>query len=193
MRWAWCNALFSIYILISGFSLFLLPIKREFYMERVYFLLGGNLDDRERILSEAISKMKLEIGELVDCSSIYETEPWGFEHELNFLNQVVVIETELEAKEILDVTQQIEKDLGRVRKKDQYSERTIDIDILFYGDQIISTDRLVVPHPRVQERLFALIPMLDVAPELIHPIEMKSIRELHAVCPDKMEVKKFKH
>lgn len=193
MRWACCNALFSMYILISGFSLFLLPIKRELHMARVYFLLGGNLDDRERILSEAILKMKSEIGELVNCSSIYETEPWGFDHDLNFLNQVVVFDTGLLAEEVLDLTQQIEKDLGRVRKKDQYSERTIDIDILFYEDQIISSGRLVVPHPRLKERLFALVPMVDVAPELIHPVEMKSIRELLVECPDKMEVKKFKH
>ncbi|PKQ62540.1 2-amino-4-hydroxy-6-hydroxymethyldihydropteridine diphosphokinase [Labilibaculum filiforme] len=161
-------------------------------MARVYFLLGGNLDNREEILSEAISRMKLRIGECTASSFIYETEPWGFEHEQNFLNQVVVIETRLEGLEILDITQQIEKELGRVRKKNQYSERTIDIDILFYGDKIIATDRLVVPHPRIQERLFALVPLLDVAPEFLHPIINKSIKELHATCLDTMEVKKFK-
>jgi len=161
-------------------------------MAKIYFLLGGNLNNRERILSEAILKMRLEIGEMISASFLYETEPWGFEHEQNFLNQVVVFESELPAIKILDTTQQIEKDLGRVRKKNQYSERTIDIDILFYEDQIISTDRLVVPHPGIQERLFALVPLLDVAPDLIHPIELKSIKELHAQCLDKMEVKKFK-
>lgn len=161
-------------------------------MARVYFLLGGNLNNRERILSEAILKMKLKIGELISASSLYETEPWGFKHEQNFLNQVVVFNSKLSAIEILDRTQQIEKDLGRVRKKNQYSERTIDVDILFYEDQIISTDRLVVPHPGIQERLFVLVPLLDVAPDLIHPIELKSVKELHAKCPDKMEVKKFK-
>jgi 2-amino-4-hydroxy-6-hydroxymethyldihydropteridine diphosphokinase len=161
-------------------------------MARVYFLLGGNLDNREKILFEAISKMKLEIGDLVSCSSIYETEPWGFEHEQNFLNQVVVFESKLSAIEILDRAQKIEKELGRVRKKNQYSERTIDVDILFYDDQIISTERLIVPHPRIQERLFALVPLLDVAADLIHPVELRSIKELHAKCLDKMEVKKFK-
>ncbi len=161
-------------------------------MARVYFLLGGNLDNREMILSEAISKMKLVIGELVSSSSIYETEPWGFEHEQNFLNQVVVFSSKLSAIKILDRTQQIEKDLGRIRKENQYSERTIDIDILFYDDQIISAERLIVPHPKIQERLFALIPLLDVASDLIHPVELKSIKELHDECADKMEVKKFK-
>lgn len=180
------------YILISGFSLFLLPIKREFCMARVYFLLGGNLDDREKILSEAISKMKLDVGELIRVSSIYETEPWGFKHESNFLNQVVVLESKLSAIKILDRTQQIEKDLGRVRKKNQYSERTIDIDILFYDNLVISTDRLMIPHPRIQERAFALVPLLDVASDLIHPVEMRSIKELYANCPDRMDVKKFK-
>lgn len=161
-------------------------------MVRVYFLMGGNLGDREQILTDAIAKMSSTIGEFVCVSSIYETEPWGFKHELNFLNQVLVLNTKLSAIKILDITQQIEKDLGRLRTKNQYSERTIDIDILFYGDQIISTNRLEVPHSRIQERLFALIPMLDVAPNLIHPVKMKSIKELLASCPDKMEVKKYK-
>lgn len=161
-------------------------------MAKVYFLLGGNLDDREKILSEAISKMRIEVGEVINISSIYETEPWGFEHEFNFLNQVVVLESKLSAIKILDRTQQIEKDLGRVRKKNQYSERTIDIDILFYEDLVIYTDRLIIPHPRMQERAFALVPLLDVAGDLIHPVELKSIKELYANCSDQMNVKKFK-
>jgi len=161
-------------------------------MARVYFLMGGNLGDREQILADAIARMSSAIGQFVCVSSIYETEPWGFEHELNFLNQVLVLNSDLTGIEILDITQQIETDLGRIRKKKQYSERTIDIDILFYGDQIISSDKLKIPHPRIQERLFALIPMMDVAPDFIHPVKMKSIEKLLANCPDKMEVKKYR-
>jgi 2-amino-4-hydroxy-6-hydroxymethyldihydropteridine diphosphokinase len=136
--------------------------------------------------------MILKLGVLVCSSNIYETEPWGFEHEFNFLNQVVVIESCLSATDILDITQQIEKDLGRIRKKNQYSERTIDIDILFYGDEIISSDRLIIRHPRIQERLFALTPMFDVAADFIHPRLAKSIKDLLSICPDQMKVKKFK-
>ncbi|WP_372755035.1 2-amino-4-hydroxy-6-hydroxymethyldihydropteridine diphosphokinase [Labilibaculum sp.] len=161
-------------------------------MAKVYFLLGGNLSEREKYLSDAIQQMVSKLGVLVASSSIYETEPWGFVHELNFLNQVVVIETCIAPLDILDVTQQIEKDLGRVRKKNQYSERTIDIDMLFYEDKIISSERLIVPHPRIQERLFALVPMLDVAADLIHPVLEKSIRQLHELCADSMEVKKYR-
>lgn len=160
-------------------------------MARVYFLLGGNLGDREQILSEAIKRMNKEVGSLVITSAIYETEPWGFDHELNFLNQVVVVESELKAIQILDITQGIEKELGRIRKKSQYSERTIDIDILFYGEERIVSERLIVPHPRIQERRFALIPMMDVGEDLVHPIIGKSIKELLLDCPDKMEVKKY--
>lgn len=161
-------------------------------MARVYFLLGGNLGDRERILSDAIDMMSKSIGSLVMSSAIYETEPWGFDHELNFLNQVVVLDSDLEGIEILDITQGIEKELGRIRKKNQYSERTIDIDILFYGEEKLVSERLEIPHPRIQERLFALIPMMDVGEELVHPVIGKSIKELLIDCPDKMEVKKYK-
>ncbi len=161
-------------------------------MAKVYFLLGGNLGDREQILSNAIEKMNNAIGSVVDCSAIYETEPWGFDHELNFLNQVVVVNSDLEAIQILDITQGIEKDLGRIRKKNQYSARTIDIDILFYGEERIVSERLEVPHPRFQERMFALLPMMDVREDLIHPVIGKSIKELLEDCPDKMEVKKYK-
>ena len=161
-------------------------------MTRVYFLLGGNLGDREQILREAIEKMSKDVGTVVKVSAIYETEPWGFHHELNFLNQVVVLDSDLEAIEILNLTQSIEKDLGRIRKKNQYSERTIDIDILFYGEERIASERLEVPHPRIQERMSALMPMMDVGEDLVHPVIGKTIKELLADCPDKMEVKKYK-
>ena len=161
-------------------------------MAKVYFLLGGNLGDREQILSNAIEKMNKEIGSVVECSAMYETEPWGFDHELNFLNQVVVVDSDLKAIQILDITQGIEKDLGRIRKKNQYSERTIDIDILFYGEEIISSERLDIPHPRIQERMFALMPLMDVGADLVHPVIGKSIKKLLVACPDKMEVKKYK-
>lgn len=160
-------------------------------MVKVYFLLGGNLGDREKILADAIKRMQSSVGSWSNQSSLYETEPWGFEHEQNFLNQVLVLESDLSAMQILDECQLIEKELGRVRKKDQYSERTIDIDVLFYGEEIISSQRLTVPHPRIEERRFALIPLEEVVSDFIHPVAKKSIKELLEECPDKMEVKKY--
>lgn len=160
-------------------------------MTRVYFLLGGNIGNREGLLAEAIEKMKIEIGAFIQTSSLYETEPWGFTHEQNFLNQVVVFDSELPAIDILDKTQAIEKELGRVRKKTQYCERTIDIDILFYGDSIIENARLFVPHPRIQERSFALYPLEELIPEFIHPILKKTIKQLKDECADELQVNKF--
>ena len=160
-------------------------------MTRVYFLLGGNIGNREELLSEAIRKMTNQLGKHVQSSALYETEPWGFTHEQNFLNQVVVFDSELAALDILDKTQAIEKELGRVRKTTQYCERTIDIDILFYGDECIENERLSVPHPRIQERSFALYPLEELIPEFIHPILKKSIKQLKEECTDKLKVNKF--
>jgi len=160
-------------------------------MTRIYFLLGGNIGNREELLSEAVRKMTNQIGEFVQASSLYETEPWGFTHEQNFLNQVIAFDSGLSAIDILDRTQAIEKELGRVRKTTQYCERTIDIDILFYGNELIENERLSVPHPRIQERSFALYPLEELIPEFIHPVLKKSIKTLKEECPDKLKVNKL--
>lgn len=160
-------------------------------MTRVYFLLGGNIGNRQELLSEAVRKMTMQLGEFVKASALYETEPWGFTHEQNFLNQVVVFDSELPALDILDKTQVIEKELGRVRKTTQYCERTIDIDILFYGEEEIENERLSVPHPRIQERSFALYPLEELIPDFIHPILKKSIKQLKEECTDELKVNKF--
>ena len=160
-------------------------------MLRVYFLLGGNIGNREELLSEAVEKMTAVLGNFVQASNLYETEPWGFTHEQNFLNQVVIFDSELPALDILDKTQSIEKELGRVRKTTQYCERTIDIDILFYGDQLIENERLSVPHPRIQERSFALYPLEEVASDFMHPLLKKSIKTLKEECTDKLKVNKL--
>lgn len=160
-------------------------------MTRIYFLLGGNIGNRQELLSEAVNKMTDRLGEFINASELYETEPWGFTHEQNFLNQVVVFDSELSALDILDKTQAIEKELGRVRKTTQYCERTIDIDILFYGDEQIENERLSVPHPRIQERSFALYPLEELIPEFRHPILKKSIKQLKDECTDELKVNKF--
>jgi 2-amino-4-hydroxy-6-hydroxymethyldihydropteridine diphosphokinase len=131
-----------------------------------------------------------QVGTITNQSAIYETEPWGFESTDIFWNQAIEISTDLSPEEVLQQTQQIEQALGRIRKANQYNSRTIDIDILFYDDQIIQTKNLVVPHPRIQERKFALAPLSEINPELIHPIFLKNIQQLLEECTDPLKVEK---
>ncbi|MFA8434120.1 MAG: 2-amino-4-hydroxy-6-hydroxymethyldihydropteridine diphosphokinase [Marinifilaceae bacterium] len=157
-------------------------------MAKVYLLLGGNLGNRQEILNESIKRLEIALGKELIRSSFYETEPWGFEHDQNFLNQVVVLETAYSPREVLIRTQKIELDLGRVRGKQQYSERTIDIDILFYEDRVVDEPDLVIPHPRIAERMFALSPLVQIAEGLVHPVLGKTMQQLQKECPDQLKV-----
>jgi 2-amino-4-hydroxy-6-hydroxymethyldihydropteridine diphosphokinase len=157
-------------------------------MVKVYLLLGGNLGDKKKVFSEARNRLGELSGEITAQSSVYETEPWGFNSEDLFWNQVLEISTELSPEVLLSRTQEIETDLGRIPKSDQYVSRVIDIDILFFGNQIINLEKLVVPHPRLQDRKFALIPLCEIAPDLLHPVFQKSIRQLLDECLDPLKV-----
>jgi len=159
-------------------------------MTKLYILLGGNLGDKKRIFSDVSTLLNERLGKISSQSAIYETEPWGFESPDLFWNQVLELSTNLSPEEVLAQTQQIETELGRIRKENQYSSRLIDIDILFYGDQIINQENLTVPHPRIQERKFALIPLCEIAPELIHPVLRKSMRQLLVESTDPLKVEK---
>jgi len=159
-------------------------------MTKLYILLGGNLGDKKRIFSDVSTLLNERLGKISSQSAIYETEPWGFESPDLFWNQALELSTNLSPEEVLAQTQQIETELGRIRKENQYSSRLIDIDILFYGDQIINQENLTVPHPRIQERKFALIPLCEIAPELIHPVLRKSIRQLLVESTDPLKVEK---
>ena len=159
-------------------------------MTMLYLLLGGNIGDKERIFSEALAILNNRVGEIQLQSAVYETEPWGFESIDLFWNQAIEISTNLSPEEVLAQTQMIEQELGRIRKENQYSSRVIDIDILFYGDQIINRENLIIPHPRIQERKFALVPLNEIAPELIHPVFHKSIRQLLEESTDPLKVER---
>jgi len=159
-------------------------------MIKLYLLLGGNLGDKEKIFSEARIHLNSLIGGITLQSAVYETEPWGFESADLFWNQVLEIATSLSPEEVLRQTQKIEQLLGRMRSAQQYGSRSIDIDILFFGDQIISLENLVIPHPRIQERKFALIPLNEIAPDLKHPVFQKTIRQLLDECTDQLRVEK---
>jgi 2-amino-4-hydroxy-6-hydroxymethyldihydropteridine diphosphokinase len=145
----------------------------------VYLSLGSNLGDRERNLEQAIDLLAEAGLRILRRSHIYETEPQDVRDQPWFLNLVVEAETDLFPKQLLARLQQIERQLGRKRSTPK-GPRTIDIDILLYGDSVIETDELVVPHPRLPERRFVLEPLAELAPDLRHPVTRRSIGELLA-------------
>ena len=148
-------------------------------MEKVFIGLGGNIGNVQATFDIAIEKINKTIGQIIKASSRYETEPWGNKKQDYFLNQIICAETNLNPDELLKKILDIENLLGRKRKKNnQSAPRTIDIDILFYGDKIINTDNLIVPHPRLHQRNFVLMPLMEIAPGLIHPSFNKKIKDL---------------
>jgi 2-amino-4-hydroxy-6-hydroxymethyldihydropteridine diphosphokinase len=157
---------------------------------KVYLGIGSNLGNREQNLENALQAMAQRAGNLVAVSPVYETEPFGFDSHDQFLNIVVVIETALTPYKILDQIRIIENGLGRKGETEKYISRTIDIDLLFYENQIIDSAELIVPHPRMHERKFVLVPFCDIAPEFIHPVLNRSIREILETSRDKSIVKK---
>jgi 2-amino-4-hydroxy-6-hydroxymethyldihydropteridine diphosphokinase len=156
-------------------------------MSKVYLLLGGNLGDRELLMAEAEKELNKQIGEVVLKSSLYETNAWGKEQQPNFLNKILVIDTNLNAFETLKLTQAIELKLGRTRIE-HWGARTMDIDILFYDNEIINTDNLKIPHPLITMRKFVLLPLLEIIPNFIHPVLKQTINELYLICDDQLNV-----
>jgi|ERR1035437_10865335 2-amino-4-hydroxy-6-hydroxymethyldihydropteridine diphosphokinase len=160
-------------------------------MKIVFLGIGTNLGNRELNLEQAITRIEEFIGPVLMTSSIYETEPWGFQAEDKFLNLVVKAETKLTPSGLLGRILMIESLMGRVRGPNRYSSRLIDIDILVYEEMIIDQESLKIPHPLLQERRFVLVPLCEIASEMIHPVLKKSYAELLEICEDKNEVKKF--
>ncbi len=149
-------------------------------MSLVYIGLGSNLGNRKRYLKQAIKALDEKVGPLVKCSSFYETLPMGFSSPHLFLNSVAVFETKLSPENVLNKTEEIERSLGRLKKSinRQYEDRCVDIDILFYDDLVIQTEKLTIPHPRLHERPFVLEPLKEIASDLIHPVLKKKIEQL---------------
>jgi len=156
----------------------------------VTVILGSNMGNRISLINNAIKLMSQNVGELVSQSSNYETEPWGFESSSIFINRIAIFKSTLSPEDFLQQCLSIEKQLGRTRHESEtYESRTMDIDILFYGDKIIHTKSLIVPHPRISERRFVLEPLHELLPNYIHPEFHKSISELLTNCPDNSAVK----
>jgi 2-amino-4-hydroxy-6-hydroxymethyldihydropteridine diphosphokinase len=158
-------------------------------MNVVYLLLGSNLGDRTAMLERARHDISSKIGSITLMSSVYESEPWGFQSEQRFLNQVVRAETNHSPLDMLDEILKIEIEMGRKRDvSGQYTSRVIDIDILFFNDEIIQEINLTIPHPRMPERMFALVPLSELDRFMIHPGSLKSIGEMISECRDKLNV-----
>ncbi len=159
-------------------------------MNKAYLSLGSNRGDRMANLEKAIKLLGEWAGNITRVSSLYETPPWKMSDETNFMNQVLLIETKLDANELMDIIIQIELIMGRVRTTKGYEPRIIDVDIIFYNEQIINNDRLTIPHPLIQERRFILHPLNEIAPEFMHPVLKKSIGQLLLECEDKSAIRK---
>ena len=153
-----------------------------------YLLLGSNLGDRAALLHAAQAYLAATAGEVVAASALYETAAWGREDQPAFLNQALALRTALPAEELLERCLAAERQAGRERLE-RWGSRTLDVDILFYGPAIIDQPTLAVPHPRLAERRFALVPLAEIAPQLRHPQLGLSVAELLARCPDPLPVR----
>jgi 2-amino-4-hydroxy-6-hydroxymethyldihydropteridine diphosphokinase len=152
-------------------------------MNKAYLLIGGNMGDRLANLEMAKLAIYQEIGPILLSSSMYETAAWGKEDQPAFLNQALLIETNLIAHDLMMALLAIEKNMGRIRQE-HLGPRTIDLDIIFFNDQIIDSANLTIPHPQIQKRNFVLTPLKEIAPNFIHPILKKSITQLLTDCED---------
>lgn len=159
-------------------------------MNTVYFLLGSNLGNSKEQLLLAIENIEKYIGPLIKLSSLYSTAAWGNNKQPDFLNQVIIVQTLLAPQIVLNEILAIEEKMGRVRTV-KNAARIIDIDILFFNSEIIKVKELVIPHPEIQNRRFVLIPLVEIAGLILHPILKKNAQELLNICTDNLNVQKI--
>jgi 2-amino-4-hydroxy-6-hydroxymethyldihydropteridine diphosphokinase len=157
-------------------------------MKGIFLLLGSNQGDSLRIFERAIYEISQQVGLITGASSVYKTKAWGIENQPDFLNQVLEIESDLYPLEILDCILGIEASLGRIRDI-KWASRVIDIDILYYGTEIVTEPRLTIPHPQIQNRNFTMVPLCEIAPDFVHPILGKTQRGLLEHSIDTLDVK----
>ncbi len=159
-------------------------------MNTIFLLLGSNLGDRNQFLQQAIQHLQIEIGPVMQTSAVYETQSWGKTDSPDCLNQVIQLQTELSAQQVLQKILNIELVIGRVRDE-KWGPRTIDIDILFYNSLLVNEPDLQIPHPELHKRRFTLAPLAEIAPDFIHPVFNKSILQLKNELKDSLIVKKL--
>ncbi len=158
-------------------------------MKQTVLLLGSNIDNRLNLLASASSLIIAQIGPLVAASSIYESDPWGYDSKNSFLNQAVLIKTNFSPEKVLETCLSIEAKLGRTRLKNKtYADRNIDIDVLLYEELIICTDNLEIPHPRMHQRRFCMEPLAEIAPNWVVPTFQKTTSQVLALCSDPSKI-----
>lgn len=159
-------------------------------MNLAYLLIGGNLGNRSANLQNALHQIEKNCGKILDLSAIYETAAWGLSNQPSFYNQAVSIQTNIEPKALMEQLLAIETNMGRIRSV-KLGPRLIDLDILLIDQLILDTEILILPHPSMEQRRFALLPLAEIAPNLMHPILQKTIQELLMHCSDQLDVQKL--
>ena len=159
-------------------------------MNRAYLLLGSNLGDRKNNLSKARTLIASKIGSVKQQSSLYETAAWGITNQPSFFNQAMLIETALSPEVLLSELQIIEKRAGRIRFM-KWGERIIDIDILFYNEEVVEKEGLTIPHPYLHLRKFTIVPLMEIAPDLRHPKLYLTLKEILTRCEDELDVERI--
>ena len=157
------------------------------FINHAYLLMGGNTGNRLNNLKSAAVAIQTRCGQILKQSRYYETAAWGMEGHPDFINQLILVQTTLDPESLLSRLLEIEAEMGRIRHQ-SYDSRNIDIDILYYNDIVWSTSTLTIPHPRIAQRKFALVPLVEIAPELIDPLSKLNVRVLLNRCEDPLEV-----
>ena len=159
-------------------------------MNQAYLSLGSNLGNRFEMISKAISLLNSLAGKVETVSSFFESAPWGNTDQPGFINTALLLNTKFSAEELMTIILSIEKGLGRERNK-KWEPRTIDIDIIYFNHEIVTTENLTIPHPYMHQRKFVLMPMVEIAFDLIHPVFEKNSYELLNQCNDTLAVEKI--
>ena len=162
------------------------------FINQAFLLTGSNVGDRLDYLRRSVNRLNASCGTVVQQSPVYETAAWGFTEQRAFLNQALELHTQLKAEALMNCLLQAEENLGR-RRNEKYGPRSIDIDILLYNDEVHTSPQCIIPHAQLPNRLFALIPLADIAGYVIHPVLHKTILQLLEACPDKLPVKRFNY
>ena len=157
-------------------------------MNNIFLITGGNIGDRKKNLKAALGLIESEIGKIIKSSKIYETDAWGITDQKSFYNQVHIVESDFSAQEVMKKILKIEEEMGRVRTI-KNAARIIDIDILFFNEDIVNQQNLTIPHPQIINRRFVLSPLNELASNMIHPVYKKNIHELLAMCKDELKAK----